>query len=107
VDEPRPVKTVGKGRALAKTNRKGGSTMAKPNDVVQQAVKDIQGLLKQTKDSDEEDLATRAVAFDQIADRADLAAVTLRKADEALAGDSQGGGQQDGRSDEEDEQQGE
>ena len=70
-------------------------------EVVRTAVKEISGQLKEIKDADEDDLSKLAQSFDAIGTRADKAASTLARADEALGG---GGGEDGEQGDDEPEQ---
>lgn len=62
--------------------------MAKPNEVVTSAVKELSDKLKAIKQADEDDLGKVSESFDDLASRADEVALMLSQADAALTGES-------------------
>lgn len=60
--------------------------MAKPNEVVASAVKELSDMVKQIKQADEDDLGKVAMSFYDLSERADEVATVLSKADDALTG---------------------
>lgn len=79
--------------------------MARISDTVKEATKELAALVKEARDSEEDDLSKLAELFDNISQRADEVASSLAGADEALSG----GGEQAEEPDEQadDEQEGE
>lgn len=60
--------------------------MAKVTDVVKAATSELNALVRDIKQSDEDDLAQLAELFDKVSARADAAAQLLAAADQALNG---------------------
>ena len=78
----------------------------KPNDVVNDAVKDLTAQLKDIKGVDEDDLSKLSQLFDNVAQQADETATRLLSADNALSGEAQDASEGDEKEQESDEQDG-
>ena len=78
----------------------------KPNDVVNDAVKDLTAQLKEIKGIDEDDLTKLSQLFDNVAQQADETATRLSDADNALTGEAQDASDGDEKEQESDEQAG-
>jgi U3 small nucleolar RNA-associated protein 14 len=78
----------------------------KPNDVVNDAVKDLTAQLKEIKGIDEDDLSKLSQLFDNVAQHADETATRLSDADNALSGEAQNASEGDEKEQESDGQEG-
>ena len=78
----------------------------KPNDLINDAVKDLTAQLKEIKGIDEDDLTKLSQLFDNVAQQADETATRLSDADNALSGEAQDASEGDDKEQESDEQEG-
>jgi hypothetical protein len=78
----------------------------KPNEVVNDAVKDLTAQLKEIKGIEEDDLSKLSQLFDNVAQQADETATRLLDADNALSGEAQAASEGDEKKQESDKQEG-